>query len=326
MPKPKFILNDENVINSYGFYILTSGGKLQRFKDNPVMLSNHINTNENVIGKWENLEIAGGQILVDPNFDTETPLGLDISGKVDRGYLKGASMGIIPNWDSMQRMGDKLMLTEWELAEGSIVPVPSNRNSIAIYSADGKLLQEDEVKNLCLSVAEKLFIPEKLNLNTTMKKILLSVPALMALGLDNQAEDGTDAAVVEAKILTLAKANSTLKHEKEGLELAAKALKDAQEAAQKQAVTESVDLAVTQGKIPADAKEKFIQLGLHNEALLKSTLEAIPAKTNFAAGVTSPGGNGAAVVKTMEEFQKLELAAQLSFKNDNPEAYKKLFS
>ena len=326
MSKTNFILNDENVMNSYGFYILTSGGKLQRFKDNPVMLSNHINTNENVIGKWENVVIENGQILATPNFDIEAPLGLDISGKVDRGYLKGASMGIIPNWDSMQRLGDKLMLTEWELAEGSIVPVPSNRNSIAIYSADGKLLKEEDVQNLCLSVAQKLPTPENLNLNITMKKILLSVSALLALGLDNQPEDGTDAAVVEAKILALSAANATLKGEKEGLELAAQAMKDAQVAAQKQTVTETVDLAVTQGKIPADAKEKSVQLGLHDSALLKSTLEAIPGKVNLGAGVRIPGGDGAATVATMEDFQNLSAEAQLSFKNDSPEEYKKLFS
>jgi hypothetical protein len=326
MPKPNFILNDENVMNSYGFYILTSGGRLERFRDNPVMLSNHINTNENVIGKWENVLIENGQIKATPNFDIDAPLGLDISGKVDRGYLKGASMGIIPKWDSMERIGDKLMLTEWELAEGSIVPVPSNRNSIAIYSADGKLLQEEEVKNLCLSVAQKLPTPENLNLNITMKKILLSVSALLALGLDNQPEDGTETSVVEAKILTLSSENKTLKKDKEALELAAQAMKDAQVAAQKQTVTETVDLAITQGKIPADAKEKFVQLGLHDSALLKSTLEAIPGKKNLGAGVKTPDGNGDTAVATMEDFQKLGLEAQLSFKNDSPEAYKKLFS
>ena len=69
MTKLTFILNDESVINSYGFQILSSGGKLQRFLDNPVMLSNHLNTNENVIGKWENVKFQDGKIMADSNFD-----------------------------------------------------------------------------------------------------------------------------------------------------------------------------------------------------------------------------------------------------------------
>lgn len=325
MPKPKvFILNDDAVQNSYGFFILTSGGKLDRFKSNPVMLSDHSNKNENVIGNWLNLEVVNGLIQAEPNFDIARPLGLEISGQVERNFIKGCSMGILPNWDSMERMGDKLILKEWELVEASIVPVPSNKNSIAIYGIDGNLLDENQIQTLCLSVGGEKN-PKNLNIEN-MKKVLLSVACLMALSFKEQPTEGLDVSDVEGKVLGLAAELARLKSENETLKLAAASVKEAQETALKLATTQKVDLAVTQGKIPADKKESFVQLGMTSPEVLETTLASIPAKVNFSAGVTVPGANGATTVATMEDFQKLSTEAQLSFKNDSPEEYKKLFS
>ncbi|MDN3671686.1 HK97 family phage prohead protease [Flavobacterium branchiarum] len=328
MPRPEyFVFNDENVKNSYGFYINTLGIKMDRFNDNPVMLNNHINSNENVIGNWSDALKEGGLLKLKPHFDEETNLGKDIAGKVDRGILKGCSMGIIPNWDSVQKVGDRLIMMECELAEGSIVPVPSNKGATAIYSIDGELLKEEDVKSLCLSVTEKLDgIPENLNTKLDMNKIILSVAALMALGYKDQPKDGLDVADVEAKLLGLSNQVTSLTNENNGLKLAAETAKEAQDAAIKLAATQKVDLAITQGKIPADKKEAFVQLGISSPEVLQTTLDSIPAKQNFGAGVTVPGGNGAAVVATMDEFEKLSHTEKLSFKETNPEAYKKLFN
>lgn len=328
MARPEyFVFNDENVKNSYGFYINTLGIKMDRFNDNPVMLNNHINSNENVIGNWSDSLKENGLLKLKPRFDEETNLGKDVAGKVDRGYLKGCSMGIIPNWDSVQKVGDRLIMMECELAEGSIIPVPSNKGAIAIYSVDGELMKEEDVKSLCLSVTQKLTdVPENLNSKTDMNKIILSVAALMALGFKDQSKEGLDVADVEAKVLGLSKQVTDLTAENTGLKLAAETAKEAQEAAVKLAATQKVDLAITQGKIPADKKEAFVQLGITSPEVLETTLASIPAKQNLGAGVIVPGGTGAVEVKTMEEFQKLTLEGQMSFKADNPEAYKKLFS
>lgn len=328
MARPEyFVFNDENVKNSYGFYINTLGIKMDRFNDNPVMLNNHINSNENVIGNWSDSLKENGLLKLKPHFDEETNLGKDVAGKVDRGYLKGCSMGIIPNWDSVQKVGDRLIMMECELAEGSIIPVPSNKGAIAIYSVDGELMKEEDVKSLCLSVTQKLTdVPENLNSKTDMNKIILSVAALMALGFKDQSKEGLDVADVEAKVLGLSKQVTDLTAENTGLKLAAETAKEAQEAAVKLAATQKVDLAITQGKIPADKKEAFVQLGITSPEVLETTLASIPAKQNLGAGVIVPGGTGAVEVKTMEEFQKLTLEGQMSFKADNPEAYKKLFS
>ncbi len=149
-----FVLNDENVMNSYGFYIVTEGGDLSRFETNPVMLSDHRDSNEYVIGNWLNVRKEGGLILADPNFDKEDERASMVAGKVERGFLKGASMGIIPDWDSLVLVGDKLFLKRWELAEASIVPVPSNRNAVRLYTQEGVLLKEDEVRQITLSFSQ----------------------------------------------------------------------------------------------------------------------------------------------------------------------------
>ena len=325
MARPEyFVFNDENVKNSYGFYINTLGIKMDRFKDNPVMLNNHINSNENVIGNWSDELKEGGLLKLKPHFDEETDLGKDVAGKVDRGYLKGCSMGIIPNWDSVQKVGDRLIMMECELAEGSIIPVPSNKGAIAIYSIDGKLLSEDEVTNLTLSISNQF--KDELNTDQIMNKIILSVATLMALGIKDQPKDGLDAADVEAKVLGLSTQVTNLTAENSGLKLAAQAQKEAHEAAVKLASAQKVDLAITQGKIPADKKEAFVQLGITSPEVLETTLAAIPAKTNLGAGITVPGGTGGVEVKTMDEFQKLSIGDQLAFKADNPDGYKKLFS
>jgi hypothetical protein len=327
MPRPEyFVFNDENVKNSYGFYINTLGIKMDRFTDNPVMLNNHINSNENVIGNWSDALKEGGLLKLKPHFDEETNLGKDVAGKVDRGYLKGCSMGIIPNWDSVQKVGDRLIMMECELAEGSIIPVPSNKGAIAIYSVDGELLKEEDVKSLCLSVTEKLDgTPKNLNSKLDMKKILLSVATLMALGFDDQPTDGLDVSAVEAKVLGLSKQVADLTAKNTGLELAAQTAKEAQEAAVKLAVNQKVDLAITQGKIPADKKEAFVQLGISSQEVLDTTLASIPGKQIHGLGINVPGGNGGVEVKTMEEFEKLSFEQKSAFKLSNPEGYTNLF-
>lgn len=319
----KFILSDETVKNSYGFYISTSGISLDRFNANPVMLSNHTLSNENVIGSWQDIEVEGTQLLAVPNFDTEDDKAKLIAGKIERGFIKGASIGITFDREHLKLVGDNIYLTKCELYEASIVPVPSNQNSLRLYNHEGQIIKEDEVKQLCLSLSDQ--VTEKLNTKNNMKKIILSVAALMALGFKDQPNDGLDASDVEAKILGLSQDNAALKSKNDALELAARTAKEAADAKAKADATAKVDLAITQGKLPADKKDAFVQLGITSPDVLDSTLAAIPAKQDFAAGVTVPAGTTAAPeVKTMDDFQKLSLEAQLAFKANNPEAYKKI--
>lgn len=291
MSTTSFILNDEATKNSHGFYLCNSGGDFSRFTDNPVMLFSH--DMEKLIGRWNNLRIDNGRLLADPEFDEDDEVGLKCKKKVDKGYLKGASPGIIIKnaeyRDNLASGTTDLYVTKWELFEGSVVSVPSNAGalSLKIYSDLGDLVPDRDIK-LYIEDIVKLGVSngsQSITNTITMEKITLSAEALVALGVADTADQGA----VSAAIVKLGKTliDATAKSEK---------LQQAIDANLKLQAEQLVSLAVTQGKISADKKQQFIDLALSNYDLAKSTLDAIPAKVSLGAlasqiqGGTIPSG------------------------------------
>lgn len=319
MPKPKpFVFNDESVANSYGFIIPTSGISLKRFKQNPIMLDSHWNSTKSVLGKWEDVKVENGQLTGVPVFDSEDEDVTKIQGKVERGFIKSCSMGVTFRREDLKMVAGKLVLEKCELYEVSIVAVPSNANSIRLYAPDSDTpLKDEEVKDLCLSIEGVDPNIETQNENNDKMKITLTQAAALALGfaatqLEHDVED------VNAAI-------GKLSAEKTAAELKLEILENDKKEAAKKAIENKVELAIKAGKIPADKKEKFVSLGLADEALLDDTLGSIPAKKSLAAQIENTGED-AGEVKSMDDFQKLDDAQQLAFKNDQPEAYKKLLT
>ncbi|MDB0602631.1 HK97 family phage prohead protease [Tenacibaculum maritimum] len=325
MPKDKnknkkpFVFNDESVINSYGFKILTKGISQKRFKKNPVMLDSHWNNNWAVIGSWENIKADGAILTGEPVFDEEDDNASLIKGKVDRGFLKSCSMGVLFNREDFKVIDDELVLTKCELMEVSIVAIPSNSHAVRLYAKeDKKALTEDAIKNLCLSVQPpELSTSEPKNTDTNMK-ITLTTAAAAAISLTAGTNEIESADLSEKIVQLNAKKNAA--------ELKLQTKLDAEETAKLAAVTKSVDNAVAEGKISAESKDKFVNLGVANPDILKETLGAIPAKKSLGATITSSGGESSGEVKTKEDFQKLSHDEQMQFKAENPQAYVKLFT
>lgn len=312
---PRFILNDEQKQNSYGFKILTNGISLERFKTNPVMLDGHNPSNLSVIGKWKDIQTESGTLSADTDFDTEDENANAIAGKVERGIIKGCSMGISFKRENLNYDGGELILTECELLEASIVAIPSNANALRLY-ADGELLSETDVKELCLNIAQN---SNKNKFNPLdMNRIQLSQLAFIALGFAQTTTEATPEEINQA-VLGLQKAKEDAEAKLKLSEEKVKAFADKEKASKEKAITEMVDLAVQKGQITADKKQTFIDLANKDFELAKSTLEAMPAKRNFGGGTQTPTGTSA--VTTMEEFQKLSISEQLAFKNANPEGY-----
>lgn len=287
MPTTSFILNDQTTKNSHGFYLCNSGGDFSRFTDNPVMLFSH--NMEQLIGKWNNLRIEGDRLLADPEFDQEDEIGLKCKKKVDKGYLKGVSPGIIINnaeYRANPATGaTDLYVTKWELFEGSVVSIPSNAGALLlkIYNNGGDLVPEQDVK-LYIDNIIKLGMSigtQTITNNQNMEKITLSAEALVALGMADNADQGA----ISAAIMKLHKAHA---------DAVAKnaTLQQAIDTNIKLQADQLVSLAVTQGKITADKKQQFVDLALANYDLAKSTLDAIPAKVSLGAIATQiPGGS-----------------------------------
>lgn len=313
MEKKPFVFNDENQTNSYGFSIITQGIDTTRFGANPVMLSNHSNMTDHVIGKWENWQVQQGKLLGYPVFDMEDQTGKSIAGKVERGFLSGCSMGIMFDPNDLVHMGDKIVLTKCELTEVSIVAIPSNKNSVQLYNQNHELYDTQEIQALCLCLEAK---KTALKPNNNMKKIQLSISALVALGFTDTDKEGVEEALLEQKILSLFQKNQVLEAENTAL-LAEK------EAEKQKAITDMVTTALQQGRITADKQAQFINLAKADFELAKNTLEMLPSRGSLISQVANPKGT-ADISK--EAFLKLSLTDQLAFKAENPDQYKKMFN
>lgn len=140
-----FLLSDES-LNSYGFWVKTSGIDLSQFKKNSVMLYDHNTYGILPIGKWTNIRVEDNKLLADAEFDTEDDFAQKIAKKVENGYIKGASIGLDPKVFSEQKADLKpgqtrSTLARSELLEASITPFPSNRNALKLKQANGEIVK-----------------------------------------------------------------------------------------------------------------------------------------------------------------------------------------
>jgi len=315
MSKSKtFILSDETIANTYGFRIIHKGGKLERFLKNPVMLNDHINSTRTVLGRWLNARFEGTQLKAETDFDLADETVKPIAGKVERDFIKGASIGIIfdPIHLAVDEKGE-LVLLEWELLEASICAVPSNGNAISLFSKEGDLLTEKEVKQLCLSASTSKIKIDNKNQNN-MEKLILSATTLVALGMQN----ADDVAGVSAAIEKLALNYSTEKSSHDATKLALKNMTEVQ-------AKKLVEEAVLAGKITADLKDSYIELASNNFDLASKTLGAMPGKASLSNNVNNTKLTGDDP-KNIDEFAAMPLEKQLAFKNEKPEAYTALFA
>lgn len=310
---PRFILNDERTRNSYGFKINTAGIHLGRFETNPVMLDGHTNQNSHVIGSWKDIKKEGHILSAETVFDMEDENAAKIAGKVERNVIRGCSMGIGFRKADLKMVDGELTLTACELQEASIVAIPSSSAALKL-TMDGEELSESDVKELCLSVASTP--PE--NFQNENMNIKLSQLAFIALGLAANTTE-VSAEQIESLILGLSKEKEDLTAKLKLSEEKVNAYLNKEKEAKAKAVTDMVETALSAGKITAEKKQTFIELATQNFELAKQTLDALPAKQNFAAGVTVPVNVSG--VATMEDFQKLSTDQQLAFKTANPDAY-----
>jgi HK97 family phage prohead protease len=137
-----FVLSGGTAVNSHGFRLELSGLNLERFRANPVMLFGH--DRSQVIGKWDNIRTDGVRLLAEADFDTGDELGKKIARKVEKGYLKGASLGL--RILKMSDSDDGTVVTASELLEASIVSVPSDALAVALYDANDKPTTLEAVK------------------------------------------------------------------------------------------------------------------------------------------------------------------------------------
>ncbi|MCZ2393046.1 MAG: HK97 family phage prohead protease [Chitinophagales bacterium] len=320
----KFVLSDENILNSYGFRVHTGGIGMKRFKANPVMLSEHWNSVHSVLGKWINItKDENGRLTADTDFDPDDEDAQKIAGKVDRGYIKGASIGISFNPDDMAKQEDgTYLLKKCELMEASICAIPSNAGALKLYAENGELMDESQIKLAIKDVKTNQITNIQ---NKNMKKVILTLSALMALDLQSQnTAEGVDVDAVNAGIDKLKAELDRQLTALSSLQEVNKNLSIKIQDAQKEKIAALVDEAILNGKISATEKEEWSELASTNYELAVKTLGSIAGKKSLGGQVGNPKGNPKEV-KTVDEFAALSIDEQLTFKAENPEAYKRLF-
>ena len=237
-----FIINTEDV-NEYKFRVLTDGIDYSQYMKNPIVLFMHerefAKTDENkgsaVIGRCVNLYKRGTDLIASIEFDMDDPFAAKIAGKVERGFIRMASMYapvLGTSSDAKDILPGQLLetVTACKLEEISIVDVGGNDKAL-------KLSKENTAVQL-----------KKVNQKSENK---MSEFKTIALALGKSA-DSSEVSVLEAV--------TELKLSLQKKETEVTEWKDKYIALQKSEATTIVNKAVKLGLIPEDLAEGQISL------------------------------------------------------------------
>jgi hypothetical protein len=311
-----FVLHDETV-NTHGFRLLTSGANLTEFRKNPVMLLNH-NDWSMPIGRWDNIRVEGTQILADPVFDINDPVGAQVKSKVDNDFVRAASIGA---WPPEQMADDPALrlpgqtgptVTKWTIREASIVTIPANHNSIAFYDrTTGNLVDSGEIL--------KLFDKNQKTQKQTEMKSLLTLLKLADTATEAEAHAAMQLVLNDRDRLKAE--NVTLAGRIDELNTADKARKTAE-------AISLVDAAVKDGRIDAAAKESYLTLFDKDYEAAKTALAAIPKRASVAGQMQSQQGQDNLEFADLQKatWDELDKAGKLVLLRDKyPDLYSEKF-
>lgn len=312
-----FVVNDENIINSYGFRVLTAGIDIKQYKRNPIVIwfhkrdrmwgdSNNAGTIL-PIGKAIKLYKEGGKLMADVQFDMEDEFAAKIAGKVERGYLNMCSAGLRVVAKSEEKKyllegQTRPTLTKSRLEEISIVDIGANDNAVRLSTGE----DVEEVLPL-------------INLNLNKNKMEFKQEVALAMGLQAEAADDVVMSQLRERV-QLAKRAETAEARVQELESKMQAQADA-------AIVALVDANVDK-KFTADKKEQLVQLGK------KAGIEDLRAMIEMMPNIVKPGDvfrQSSAGAKTDDAtltFAKLAaqgVEAVEAFKKEKPAEYAKLY-
>jgi hypothetical protein len=315
-----FVLHDESV-NTRGFRMLTSGANLDEFRKNPVMLYMH-NDWEMPIGRWENIRVENGCIMADPVFDDKDPKACAVRGKVERDFIRMASVGSWPpeefTDDPLLKLNGQTMptVTKWTVREASIVPIGSNHNAMVFYDrTTGKPIDLDEPGRLI----KLMDITTICNPN---KKKMDELDQLLNLADTASEADRTAAIIVALNDRDRLKSeNQTLQHKIDEQESASKLMRS-------QEAVNLIDAAVLDGRIDAKGKETFVKLFDLDFDSAKASLEAIPPRGSVIQHIEKEKEKGNVDLSDLQKlsWEQLDKAGKLvKLRDQYPDLYSEKF-
>lgn len=312
MANKRFIISSENVLNTYGFRVMSAGIK---FPAHVPAFDNH-KTTADPVGHWANFELKDGDCTAEfvPNLKTQR--GKEIAEMVADGHLGQASLGI--DVRSIQASGDKaLLLTGQKLKtvvsciapEVSIVNLASNRNAVALH--DGELGQ----LNLSANDPSVVAVLGDITIESPVKTEKISMEKVMQyLKLADDTDQDGVLKVLKAKDAELVQLRDQLK-----------ARTDAE---RDTLLTE----AIAKGKITAAQRPHFVKLFENDFETTKNVLAGLEARqtvnlADYAASGSqqAAGGKPTHNGKTWLELSREQPKELEKLKADNLQLFKLMY-
>nr|DAJ56018.1 MAG TPA: prohead serine protease [Caudoviricetes sp.] len=294
------------IVNCYGFRVLTAGIDVEQYKRNPVLLYMH--ERGNVVGYVKDPKVENDEITGELMFDCASEQSERCQKQFEFGSLRMVSAGL----EIIETSEDPTMLvpgqtrptiTKSRLFEVSVADVGANDDAI-VLEKDGKriMLSKDGTCGLPLITH---------NNNQSNKDMEQKVIALQ-LGLPETATENEINAKL-AQLKALQQENETLKAEKQTLAEAR--------------IAQLVDTAIAEKRLDAQHKEQFVKLGGQIGAEeLEKTLQAMKPQVKLSAILGHQGSApGSASEKTYTKLSEVPAEELVKLRADNVEEYKRLY-
>lgn len=320
-----FILLDESVL-VHGFRVLVDGVSLTQFKRNPVMLALH-NDSWLPIGRWTNIRKENKQILADAEFDYDDE-DADVKrliGKVERGFIKMASAGLVElifSDDPKLKIKDQEYgtIVKCRIREGSIVPIGGNHNAFRLYDKDDKLINLEDADTVLKLMDNYQQNPIQMN---ELNKLL------------NLSDNADQAAQMQAVNLLLADKsrlegdNARIKGENTTLTAQIDKINTDALSARKAKAVILTDAAVTDGRLNADGKAGFLELFDIDYEKAEKALAALPPRKSVKEGIENGDqiDNVELADFTKKSWDDIDKENKLTLLHDKyPDLYKEKFA
>lgn len=286
-------------LNSYGTRVLTSGIDIEQYKKNPILLYMHRRggREDAPIGRVEDIHIEGDKLVGSLVFDEKDDFARKVAQKWADGFLRMVSAGLtiieLSDDPAVLLPGQRRMtITKSKLDEVSVVDIGANDDALALYNAEGGRITLAQGDDLSLPLLQTTPTP-----NTSQS---MNEKIVLALGLSKEAtEEQVLGAIAQMKEKSEASDKLTLS-----------------------LVTAQVDEAIRQGRISAEARETYLQIGLTLGcdqlaiALCAHTAPVRPS-TLVAEKNTSP--------TTYIRLSDIPIGQLEQYKQEHPEDYVRLY-
>lgn len=286
-----------DALNCYGFRVITSGGDISNYANNPILLWMHNratgNTTNQILPLGNGIELVfegsddATKLWCYLQFDDTDPFALQIANKYENGTLNMLSLGAKPlEWsdDPADMVPGQTgpTVTKWELVEISCVDIGGNPDAfgVQLYDADdNKINMADFTGESFVKLFNPLQKITKTDNNDNMKLIELKGPALTGILLALKLKDDATEADVQKEVADLVQLKAdnaqtiiTLKADAKKANDDLKALQDAQNG---EKVIALVDGAITAKKILPGQKDAYIALATADFDNTKAILDGM---------------------------------------------------